>query len=245
MEALERLLRRAYLQARRALRTPADPLALKEPQRVLEWLYPLYEYLDGLLLRAWRVSIGIERFQQELQVLPEPIQSWWRGVMLQLITGNAKRLATQIADALLEGIEAGEGELELAQRIAPILQGYRSWQLYRIVRTETLRAYNLAQITTTAAIPDVQAWRYSVVLDDRTSTICQSLAGKVATRATLRYVPPLHPHCRTILVPLMEGDYTDGDIGSPEVQLGGKTAVLPPTPLPAELWELIRTGVMS
>lgn len=243
MQQLERFLKHAYLEARRTLRAPDNLLLLRDPQRVLEWLSPLYLYLDKLLVRAWRVSIGIQRFQQELQILPEPIRSWWRGIMLQLITGNAKRLATQIADALLEGIEAGEGELELAQRIAPVLQDYKSWQLYRIVRTEALRAYNLAQITTTAAIPDVAAWRYSVILDDRTSPICKALANKVVTRSTLRYVPPLHPHCRTILVPLFYGDYDPGEIhDTPEVVINNRKVVLPPSHLPEEVWNLIRSG---
>lgn len=243
MQQLERFLKQVYLESRRTLRDPGNPILFRDPQRVLEWLFPLYLYLDKLLVRAWRVSIGIQRFQQELQVLPEPIQSWWREIMLRLITGNAKRLAKQIADELVKGIEAGEGERELAQRIKPILQDYRAWQLYRIVRTETLRAYNLAQITTTASISDVSAWRYSVVLDDRTSAICKFLAGKVATRATLRYVPPLHPHCRTILVPLFEGEYAPNEIlSTPDVVINNRRVVLQASPLPQEVWNLIRSG---
>lgn len=244
---LEAILNRSVLEAqtRLSIPVPADRIALSDPQRALQWLFPLYTYLEQLLQRFWRYSLGLAHFQIETDtlVIPEPIESWWRQVMLRLITGLAQRLHAQVADALREGIEAGESELQIAARLQPILQSYRSWQLYRIVRTESLRAYNLAQITHTAAIPEVVAWRYSVILDDRTSAICRQLAGKVVTRAQLRLVPPLHPHCRTILVPILQGD-EDLERLTPEsiAELQRDTLGVPTTPLPEPLWHLIRSG---
>jgi len=53
---------------------------------------------------------------------------------------------------------------------------------------------------------DLIGYSYSAVLDNRTSHLCAPLHGKRVRREELLYVPPLHPHCRTILEPVYSFD---------------------------------------
>lgn len=80
------------------------------------------------------------------------------------------------------------------------------------VRTVTTDMFNAAR-RATFEDPElggfVQAYEYSAVLDERTTTICRELDGKVwpvgSTNWT-RYTPPNHFNCRSLLVPLVKGD---------------------------------------
>jgi hypothetical protein len=72
-----------------------------------------------------------------------------------------------------------------------------------------MRFYNLAHYSVYRTFATIVAYEYSVVLDDRTSHICRPLAGKRIAAHQLRHLPPFHPHCRTVLLPIFEGEQAE------------------------------------
>jgi SPP1 gp7 family putative phage head morphogenesis protein len=151
-------------------------------------------------LQSWRARATMA---QDESSLPDEIGYWHSQELQRHWQSVASGLANRIAQRIVDGLRTGETMQQLMDAVEEILGDATGYRLERIVRTETTRYYNYALVWETAAYPEVAGYRYSVVEDDRTSSICKPLAGKIVRRAELRYIPPLHPNCRTVLVPLL------------------------------------------
>jgi SPP1 gp7 family putative phage head morphogenesis protein len=85
-------------------------------------------------------------------------------------------------------------------------------QLEMIARTSITDAFNQSR-QSFFGDPDlkgfIQAFEFSAILDNRTSDICNSNHTKIRVNWGDR-VPPLHPNCRSILVPITAVDPWDG-----------------------------------
>jgi len=79
-----------------------------------------------------------------------------------------------------------------------------------IVRTNVMDIYNQARMMmfNSPAMRDwVQAWKYSAVMDSRTTQLCRTLHGYIFTRETIDgFNPPNHFNCRSILIPITTYD---------------------------------------
>lgn len=78
------------------------------------------------------------------------------------------------------------------------------YKLDRITRTEVNRLINEA-LKFSAEMQGFAEYRYSAVLDRRTSTICRQMDGQVFPFVQYRQgvnAPPLHQYCRSFIVPL-------------------------------------------
>jgi|YNPNPStandDraft_1061719.scaffolds.fasta_scaffold05073_11 SPP1 gp7 family putative phage head morphogenesis protein len=80
------------------------------------------------------------------------------------------------------------------------------WRAERVARTEVMRLFNLGHVGGLYGEPLVKGFQYAVVLDARTSHICRGLAGKWVPVDRLVRVPPFHPNCRTLLIPIFEDE---------------------------------------
>jgi SPP1 gp7 family putative phage head morphogenesis protein len=154
-------------------------------------------------LSDWRARATMA---QDESSLPAEIGYWHSQELQRHWQSVASGLASRIAQRIVDGLRTGETMEQLMDGVEQILAQATDHQLERIVRTETTRYYNYALVWETATYPEVAGYRYSVVVDDRTSSTCKPLAGKIVRRAELRYIPPLHPNCRTVLVPLLAED---------------------------------------
>ena len=78
-------------------------------------------------------------------------------------------------------------------------------QVKSLVRTSITRTEALAVDKVMEQNKDiVYGYRYTAVLDARTSTTCSSLDGQVFPLDDVRYRPPLHWNCRSTLVPVLK-----------------------------------------
>lgn len=108
----------------------------------------------------------------------------------------------------------GDGELSLGR-------------LRTTVRTSVFDAFNEARFdyfTDPALEGFVQAFQYSAVLDEHTTDICSSLNGSVYAADDPVWgsiTPPNHHNCRSLLVPIVEGDkWKESEPPSVEPQKG-------------------------
>lgn len=164
-------------------------------------------------LRHWHARIQMAQAEDSL---PDQIGYWHSQHLQEVWRRVSRRKARQVAQRVIEGLEQGEQAADTMDAVAQILGRLAAYELERIVRTETTRYYNYAVVYETASYPEVVGYRYAVVVDDRTSEVCRPLAGKVVRREQLQLVPPLHPNCRTVLVPLLEEDIAGKPMVDPE-----------------------------
>jgi len=105
---------------------------------------------------------------------------------------------TGLSGSALEDL-MGDGELSLGR-------------LQTTVRTSVFDAFNEARFdyfTDPALEGFVQAFQYSAVLDEHTTDICSSLNGSVYAADDPVWgsiTPPNHFNCRSLLIPIVEGD---------------------------------------
>lgn len=81
---------------------------------------------------------------------------------------------------------------------------------HTIARTNVSDIYNRARWAVFSAHPlrgFIAAFRYSAVMDGRTTALCRGLHGRIFTRETIGgFIPPLHFNCRSILLPIPATD---------------------------------------
>lgn len=78
-------------------------------------------------------------------------------------------------------------------------------QVKALVRTSLTRTQSVAMDKVMEANSDViQGYRYTAVLDAKTSAICSGLDGRVFPLTEKRYRPPMHWNCRSSLVPVLK-----------------------------------------
>lgn len=127
--------------------------------------------------------------------------------LLSKIAESAKQ---KVEYAIRDGIVTGKTNQEIIQRIRGtkrlnyedgILNGTKA-DIDRTVRTVRSHVANQAYLSSYNKI-GFEYVRFVSVLDGRTSKLCASLDGSIwEINDPAKRVPPLHPHCRSILVPV-------------------------------------------
>ena len=160
---------------------------------------------------ALEIASGGVRFARRDPQLPDFLRRWYRAEAERHLSRYAARerevIRRVVQRAYLRGGDAREVAREVLRRILSVA----GWQAERIARTELMRFYNLAHYGVYQSLPRgvVVGYEYSVVLDDRTSHICRSLVGKRVAAHQLRHLPPFHPHCRTVVIPIFAAEQAE------------------------------------
>ena len=106
--------------------------------------------------------------------------------------------------ALREGTAFGDFQKALSERVKSAWGEGSRHRLEAVFRTNLQLAYGAGRWKEAVSTRELRPyWGLSVVLDGRTSEVCRPLAGVVlpADHPFWRtHVPPLHHHCRTVLV---------------------------------------------
>lgn len=72
-----------------------------------------------------------------------------------------------IKGAIHEGVAAGEGIQEIAQRVRKVFVGYRESRSVLIARTETIGAFNIATVEAAKTLPDIAAGKEWLATNDK------------------------------------------------------------------------------
>lgn len=127
-----------------------------------------------------------------------------------LLSKIAESARQKVEYAIRDGISSGKSNQEIVQRIRGtkrlnyedgLLTSTKS-DIDRTVRTVRSHVANQAYLDTFNKI-GFEYVRFVSVLDGRTTKLCASLDGSVwEVNDPAKRVPPLHPNCRSILVPV-------------------------------------------
>jgi len=190
--------------------------------------------LYGAAREAWELGrrhAEERRSRHRFQVsdIPEAWWEWYTATTDAALVRYTTETRREIERLVWQATTEGWSNDRLTDAIRDVVQDLLTWKAERIARTEIMRLWNMGHTFELAQFEEVVGFEYSVVLDPRTSPICRPLAGLKVRRSDLHVIPPLHPHCRTILLPIFAGEappeWGDGRSVSPAKGFG----ILPPS----------------
>jgi len=182
--------------------------------------------ISAALMRGFRdaVEVGYRQGKQtvrEIQkkisladdwhdVLPAEALSWIQGYIPELARVYEADVLEQVRDKIAASLRAGKTEKHVARELRQIqgqVEKFSRHRLEAIARTESMRAYNMGHLRGMIDSQGVAGVEFSAILDDRTSPCCEAREGlrfPLGSPELAYNSPPLHPNCRSILIPVMD-----------------------------------------
>lgn len=118
------------------------------------------------------------------------------------MTSNFALLLLGVQAVLVDGLTKGKEIKVISKEIeGKIGQGLN--RVKRIVRTEAVRVWTNVSLFVMGKV-GIKKVKFVAVLDDRTSKTCKEHNGQIYEIDKIKAKPPLHPNCRSILVPYTE-----------------------------------------
>lgn len=132
----------------------------------------------------------------------------WSGVQYpDRIKNNGIRLSDVLIAEVLSGFLTKKNQHRMSEIIAQRMSEAFN-RSYTLLRTESDFVANQAELQSYKE-HSIKRYRYIAVLDLRTSKMCRELDGKEfdVDKAIIGInFPPLHPHCRSITRPVIDGE---------------------------------------
>lgn len=179
--------------------------------------------------------------QEPAPSIPPPYLTYYASTVDGALKDFGLDTRRAISRLVQQGASEGWTQARLMREIQAAASGLKGWQASRIARTETMRLWNLGSYARMEHVPDedLVGYEYDVVEDDRTSSICRPLDGLKVKREEMRHIPPLHPNCRTRLLPLYAEDAPEewGNPSAPSAVPGFAHSA----PIPAS----VRAGMLA
>jgi len=160
----------------------------------------IYEVQRGL-------GIGVSFAALDRSTIEKAIMTSWLGENFsERIWSNRDKLVRELQTKLYQSFIRGDSVQQTAKSLAERMQvSYSSAE--RIVRTESSFVTHQATWEGYKASGVVEQYEFLATLDMRTSEICRDMDGKVfrlsEKQVGINY-PPLHPNCRSTVVPYFD-----------------------------------------
>jgi len=199
-------------------------------------------------LRKTAASVAAEGYARQMYEIQKGAGMGWgfdvpntmqadamaRRVLNTKFTANlTKRHSDLIREQITGGILSGKGTKEIAAQVNETA-GSELWEAKRLVRTEITAAASEGELQ---AIRDTEdefdikmQYRFYATLDERTCPICGELDLQVFSPDEAQEgvnKPPMHPNCRCVIQPVMDGETKDEIVRRGRDE-GGKGTVMPP-----------------
>lgn len=121
-----------------------------------------------------------------------------------------KKVKITVIQSIKDGLSVKQTVSAIQSQIPEIAKS----SIERFVRTKNTEIMNKGRLNFFEKSGLIGAYQYSAVLDDRTTTICRGLHGKIFLSGD-QPIPPMHFNCRSLLIPL-----TKYDIFEPSTKVG-------------------------
>jgi SPP1 gp7 family putative phage head morphogenesis protein len=150
-----------------------------------------------------------EAWKRNLEFLPRHVKN---GLLVQA-NMQAMKHAADVKRIIAFGVMSGdEGNLkdgEIIRKIDEALGDYVASKVIdmaaRTITSQNINRGRQGYMFDQENLGQIQAFQYSAVIDDDTTDICLSLDGKIMRKddeESMRFMPPNHYGCRSILVPI-------------------------------------------
>lgn len=204
---IDRLNARAKITRLQALQ---DAINVELTKVTHEYQMTLEDTLIGLFTERYKeVSelLGIMAPVINREAIKTIIEYPYAGKMFSdRIWDNKDALVKHIKQNLTAGIIRGDSIQKMSRQLKKDLN-VLYYQAERLVRTETNYAMNQGHLKGYEDSGVVEKYEFLAAIDSRTSKLCKNQNGKVykLSDATVGVnYPPLHPHCRSTVIPVLE-----------------------------------------
>ena len=204
---IDRLNARAKITRLQALQ---DAINVELTKVTHEYQMTLEDTLIGLFTEQYKeVSelLGIMAPVINREAIKTIIEYPYAGKMFSdRIWDNKDALVKHIKQNLTVGIIRGDSIQKMSRQLKKDLN-VLYYQAERLVRTETNYAMNQGHLKGYADSGVVEKYEFLAAIDSRTSKLCKNQNGKVykLSDATVGVnYPPLHPNCRSTVIPILE-----------------------------------------
>ena len=204
---IDRLNARAKITRLQALQ---DAINVELTKVTHEYQMTLEDTLIGLFTEQYKeVSelLGIMAPVINREAIKTIIEYPYAGKMFSdRIWDNKDALVKHIKQNLTAGIIRGDSIQKMSRQMKKDLN-VLYYQAERLVRTETNYAMNQGHLKGYADSGVVEKYEFLAAIDSRTSKLCKNQNGKVYKLSDAVVgvnFPPLHPHCRSTVIPILE-----------------------------------------
>lgn len=140
--------------------------------------------------REYRAPLPAKKFLDFLEGESEIFVNDW-----------AENLTKTARVRAIQAIKDGEPLSAIFDDLDDEAMGMAEGSIDRFARTKFTEVMNRGRLEHFESTGIVDAYEYSAILDDRTTTVCEELHGKIF-KAGREPIPPLHWNCRSLLVPI-------------------------------------------
>ncbi len=170
---------------------------------------------------AWSTRLGEELWEKKLTSVRTVVSSGyaedWGLNDYRVYVNNAGDKVSALeatgsasgATALKSGYTQVVNTPGVMTQLRPALSAQTGWQLERIARTETTRAYNQGMLSGYAEDNAIVGYEFVAIVDSRTTDRCLMLDGTIISKddpTLYELTPPLHVNCRSQLSPVFVFD---------------------------------------
>ncbi len=189
------------------IKEQADILGKLDEQTTTELLKEIYE--ESFYKAAYMIDKGLEMSINVAIIRPEFIQA---AVFMPIegekfsdrIWTNKEKLVKKLRSEIERGMIQGDSIDKMARRIRRTF-GSSAYESKRLMRTEMARCMTMAQDKVYKESGVVKQILFDATLDQKTSDICQERDGHLYDIESDYPKPPLHPNCRSCIVPVVDG----------------------------------------
>jgi SPP1 gp7 family putative phage head morphogenesis protein len=141
---------------------------------------------------------------------------------------DREKLARSVSAEVSRGMVVGASAQDMADRLSGVM-GSSVGAAMRIIRTETTAVATVAEIESYRQV-GVREYLYLATLDSATSQVCRAMDGKIFNLDDYQLganAPPLHPNCRSTIVPHIPDDGLEVPPMRAARDAGGDTVYVP------------------
>ena len=153
------------------------------------------------------------RFGDWTDVLPEEALAWIGTYTPTLVRVLEESLLEKCREEISNGMRRGLTNEEVMRELGRTFDRFSQFRLETIVRTESMRAYNLGSIIGMKNARGVAGVEFLAILDERVTPQCEARNGmrlRLDDPHIINNTPPLHPRCRSVLIPLLDDEVDEG-----------------------------------
>ena len=166
---------------------------------------------DGYYRNVFNISKGMGIAYDFAEIDPELVElmlksTWYGKNYSKRIWGNAQNLGNELKDQLMLGVIMGKTHKEMSKTLQDKFAAGAA-NCERLVRTEMAAFINFIDLVNFKDA-GIEKEMFIAVHDGRTSKICQQHDRSIINVKDAQIgvnVPPLHPNCRSHMIPYIEG----------------------------------------
>ena len=148
-----------------------------------------------------------------LSVIPEDALNWIDTYTPELVRVLEQSLLDKCRDSIAKGMRDGSTNEGVMKELSKTFDDFSRHRLEAIARTESMRGYNLGGLVGLKTTRGAVGVEFLAIMDERVTPECEARNGmrlRLDDPHIINNTPPLHPRCRSVLIPILDDEVDEG-----------------------------------